>query len=71
MKNIQKTNEICYCLGGSGEISPPKGSEKNTACTILSALSILNTARVSATVATPEASFAGPTTRMMACGTAD
>ena len=36
MKNIQKTNEICYCLGGGiqnlgGEISPPKGPEKNTA----------------------------------------
>ena len=35
MKNIQKTNEICYCLGGKfktigGEISPPKGPEKNT-----------------------------------------
>ena len=35
MKNIQKTNEICYCLGGEfetlgGEISPPKGPEKNT-----------------------------------------
>ena len=28
MKNIQKTNEICYCLGG--EISPPKGPEKKT-----------------------------------------
>ena len=36
MKNIQKTNEICYCLGGGGggiqnlgrEISPPKGPEK-------------------------------------------
>ena len=36
MKNILKTNEICYCLGGEiqnlgGEISPPKGPEKNTA----------------------------------------
>ena len=38
VKNIQKTNEICYCLGGGGggiqnlggEISPPKGPEKNT-----------------------------------------
>ena len=35
MKNILKTNEICYCLGGGiqnlgGEISPPKGPEKNT-----------------------------------------
>ena len=35
MKNIQKTNEIRYCLGGEiqnlgGEISPPKGPEKNT-----------------------------------------
>ena len=33
MKNIRKTNKICYCLGGEiqnsgGEISPPKGSEK-------------------------------------------
>ena len=32
-KNIQKTNEIRYCLGGgiqnlAGEISPPKGPEK-------------------------------------------
>ena len=43
MKNILKMNEICYCLGGGGggggggiqnlggEISPPKGPEKNTA----------------------------------------
>ena len=35
MKNIQKANEICYCLGGNsklrGEISLPKGPEKNTA----------------------------------------
>ena len=36
VKNILKTNEICYCLGGGeiqnyrGEI-PPKGPEKNTA----------------------------------------
>ena len=36
VKNIQKTNKICYCLGGGGiqnlggEISPPKGPEKNT-----------------------------------------
>ena len=39
MKNILKTSEICYCLGGGGgggiqnlggEISPPKGPEKNT-----------------------------------------
>ena len=35
VKNIQKTNKICYCLGGKfktlgGEISPPKGPEKNT-----------------------------------------
>ena len=32
-KNIQKTNEICYCLGG--EISPPKGPEKNTVLTFV------------------------------------
>ena len=35
MNNIQKTNEICYCLGGGGGgggISPPKGPEKNTVC---------------------------------------
>ena len=40
MKNILKTSEICYCLGGGGggggiqnlggEIPPPKGPEKNT-----------------------------------------
>ena len=32
MKNIQKTNKICYCLGGGGggEFPPPKGPEKNT-----------------------------------------
>ena len=39
-ENILKMNEICYCLGGGGggggiqnlggEISPPKGPEKNT-----------------------------------------
>ena len=43
MKNIQKTNEICYCLGGNsklggggggGGISPPKGPEKNTALSL-------------------------------------
>ena len=40
VKNIQKTNQICYCLGGGGwgiqnlggKISPPKGPEKNTDC---------------------------------------
>ena len=34
MKNIQKTNKICYCFGG--EIYPPKGPEKslwNWSCT--------------------------------------
>ena len=36
VKNIQKTNESCCFLGGKfktlgGEISPPKGPEKNTA----------------------------------------
>ena len=43
VKNILKSNEICYCLGGKfktwgggggggggGGISPPKGPEKNT-----------------------------------------
>ena len=34
-RTSKKTNEICYCLGGKfqnlgGEISPPKGPEKNT-----------------------------------------
>ena len=38
MKNILKTNEMCYCLGGEiqnlgGEISPPKGPEKITGYT--------------------------------------
>ena len=33
VKNIQKTNKLCYCLRGKfktlrGEISPPKGPEK-------------------------------------------
>ena len=36
MKNIEKTNKICYCLGGGilklrGGNFPPKGPEKNTA----------------------------------------
>ena len=31
MKNVQKTNEICYCLGGGGGGNfPPKDHEKNT-----------------------------------------
>ena len=35
MKNVQKGNKICYCLGGGdlnlgGKMSPPKGLEKNT-----------------------------------------
>ena len=42
MKNILKSNEICYCLGGEiqnlgGEISPPKGPEKNTVHASMSA----------------------------------
>ena len=37
VKNIQKQTKFCYCLGGKFktlgvEISPPKGPEKNTAC---------------------------------------
>ena len=33
MKNIEKTNKICYGLGGifRGGNFPPKGPEKNTA----------------------------------------
>ena len=33
MKNIQKPNKLCYCLGGGGGGGgnfPPKGPEKNT-----------------------------------------
>ena len=36
VKNIQKTNKICYCLGGGGnlklreKISSPKGPEKKS-----------------------------------------
>ena len=29
MKNIQKTNKICYCFGGKSKTFPPKGPEKN------------------------------------------
>ena len=36
VKNIQKTNKLCYYLGGNlklrGEISPLKALKKNTAC---------------------------------------
>ena len=49
MKNILKSNEICYCLGGGGGggnsklrgggISPPKGPEKKTLIVICSTLS--------------------------------
>ena len=40
MKNIQKTNKICYCFGG--EIYPPKGPEKNTVELVMHTLEIRN-----------------------------